>query len=33
VDPIGMNIQKVAKENQVGSYFIASHKCLCYDFS
>ena len=23
---------KAAKENQVGPYFIVSHKCLCYDF-
>jgi hypothetical protein len=28
----GMNVQKVAKENPVGFYFIVSHKCLCYDF-
>ena len=27
-----MKVQKAAKENQVGPYFIVSHKCLCYDF-
>jgi len=29
---IGFIGLKVVKENQIGSYFIVSIKCLCYDF-